>query len=130
MALAAEVVKDHPGKGYFPVEPFESLHQRGSAACHALCVNNQKNRKVEPFSHLSSRTCFAFAVIAVKQPHDAFHNNDVCFAAVLGKAFEVVLFGQHPPVEVITGNTGDGRMMSGVNKVRPYLKGCYPQPSL
>ena len=103
---AAEVVKDDAGEVELRIEPLEPLNQGGGASGHAPGVHNQKQGETEPLGHLGGGPGFAPPVIPVKKAHNPFNDGDVGTLGMPCEAFQIIIFREHPPVEIIAGPPG------------------------
>ena len=120
VSRAADFVKDDTSQVEIRVELLIPFDHGCSRPCHAPAVHDQQDRRPEPFGKLCCAASFCHAISAIKKTHHAFNYADVSICCMAVKACQVLLFVQHPSIQV------DGWSTSGCFVVQRVQEVCSP----
>ena len=122
----ANFVEEHSDDPQIRIKPRIARDHGRSRTGHGAPINDQQHRRVQQLGQFCGAPGFADRRAPVEQAHDALDDRDVRIGRRPEEHLPADFRPEHPAVEIAGQPTGHGRMMAGINEVRPHLEGLHP----
>jgi hypothetical protein len=112
----------HAGHADAGLQPGEAGGDCRQTAGHAVGVDHEYHRRVQPGGHLRRAAGYVVRCRAVEHSHDALDNGHIGLGGNPAKKPFYIIALAHPSVEVVAGPPGYRGKMPGIQKIRSHLE--------